>query len=373
MSPLDVIDDASALVFADWLQQHGDPWGERIAMKLRGLPVELPAPITGAVWKHGLFDRVQIGGEPEQIVDAARTVLAWPVCGRVDQITFGPVRATFDVWNHWEDSPDHVIDPWTDEVLAQLAAIVPPTVTKLGFGPRPPSAAAGYVRVPGWNKLSHTFPRATELELVGFSPVGMYPLELSELRSLVVKLAWATDLELHAIGECKLPALERLEVGTGGSTYATIDTLYPAHYRAQYPKQFPANEIERMSAWDDMPGSEVSADGIAMLVGTAWPKLAHLSLASSALYHQALVPLFESPLLRQLATLDLSSCNLHDDDIPGLVAAAAQLKQVEVVDLSRNTFTAGGVRRLREALPNAVITNERSGLELTFRQLATRE
>lgn len=388
MTPLDVIDDASSLVFADWLQQQGNPWGELIAMQVRGLPcmeqVHRLAPSlarfgSAVTWRHGLVERLQIGTDPDPqaIATAVREVLALPIAGRLDAIAFTPMPAMFEVWRSWDGSMEHVVDPWGP--LRELAALVPPQVTNVGFGPRPACGAAAYVYLPSLAQISQAFPQTTELVLVGQPPATLGRLDMPRLRSLVAKLALVHDDQLLELAAAPFPELERLDLGLGGTVYGTVDEVHPALEwnevltgESRYPDRYAASDLDRMGTGSDS-SCDVSPAGIEAIVEGAYPKLRHLSLASSAIAGDHLVPLFRSKLIARLSSLDLSRCTLRDEDIPLIVRNAPALAHLEAVDLSRNPFTEAGRRTLRAALPNAVITNEPPGLELVFRYLATME
>lgn len=389
MTPLDVTDDASALVFADWLQQQGNPWGELIAMQVRGLPCaeqvhRLAPPLarfgSAITWKHGLVERLQIGADPDPaaIATAAREVLALPIAGRLEAIAFAPLPAMFEVWRSWDGSMEHVVDPWGS--LRELAALVPARVTKVGFGPRPACGAAAYVYLPSLAEISQLFPRTTELVLVGLPAATLGRLELPRLQALTLRLALANDDQLRELAAAALPELERLELGLGGTLHGTVDEVHAALEwtevlpgESRYPDSYSARDIDLMGGYSDSGPCDATAARIAAVIEGAYPKLRHLSLASSVITGDHLDRVLRSPRIARLSTLNLSGCMLTDETIPTIVADPASLAHLEVVDLSRNRFTEAGRRTLRDALPNAVITNERPGLELVFRYLATME
>ncbi|HEY0250287.1 MAG TPA: hypothetical protein VGC41_02130 [Kofleriaceae bacterium] len=365
-------DPASALVLADWLQEHQHPWGELIALQVRQdpafqeradallaehaaevCPILARAGVT-ATWKNGFVDRIQITCVPEDLYEALLDLRDTPATSRLDQIVLAPVQESFETWRDVDDSVERVADPW--DSLARYAEEIPARVTKLGFGPWPASAAAAYTHMPSFTQISSAFPATTELALAGFPPNGaLGMLALDHLRALEIRFATAEDHHLAAIARQSFPVLERLEVGTGGQIYATVDEVHEPSFEDDhyvYPP-FSASDLEAMVGYDHEPLSEVTAAGIASLLEGTYPKLEHLGLAHGILDAAKLAPILASPLLAQLRTLDLSNCALDDSCVDALVAARTPLNRLKRLELSGNRFSEQGVSKLRAALSKA--------------------
>ncbi len=401
-------DPATALVLADWLQGQQHPWGELIALQVGAATNAKKAPAlekaaakllekdgetifpalanagTHVTWKHGFVDRGQIGsdGNPKALLAAAKEFLASPAAARLDTLVFAPVQQKFSTWRSWERSERNIVDPWAD--LEKLAGLVPDRVTKLGFGPWPAVAAGGYTYVPTATKLNKAVPDVTSLELTGSMPPGFGKLALPKLTSLAVRIAHATDEQLTAIAQAKLPKLERLEVGTGGYINATVDEVHPPDEwteddedASRYPDTFSADDLEEMSGYDEGLDSECTGVGIKAIVDAKWPAtLTHLSFHSSNLDTTGIAALLASKLLAQLKTLDLSNAGLGEDQGKALAAAKKALAHLESIDLSRNKFSEPLAKKLA-AIPNVKIDkpkkDESNNADFYFRYVATVE
>ncbi|MFT3694446.1 MAG: hypothetical protein QM831_14965 [Kofleriaceae bacterium] len=389
-------DPASVVPLADWLQQQQHPWGELIALQSRGMTAEanvildeikfeLCPPLeqygTTATWKDGFIARAQIASDDnwDHLLTAVKTFLSLPAAARVDEIVFAPIVQHFRTWRDWDSSRAHIVEPWAG--LAALASLIAARITRVGFGPWPAIASGGYTRMPAYSEISEAFPKLTSLELVGFAPAAPGVLALPELRSLAVRFAVATDNDLQALAKLDCPQLERLEIGTGGSVSACVDEVYdPEEWNEEdedalrYPSTFSAEDLERMIAWGNPVTPEIKPPGFTRLLEGSYPKLQHLAIVSSAMSARMIEPVFESALLGQLRTLQLS-CGMFDDkDIAAITTYKAKLAHLERVDLSGNKFSETGKARLLDAIPNAVFgDHDTNALSFFFRYVATVE
>lgn len=388
-------DPATAVPLADWLQGLLHPWGELIALQVgaattpkKAAALEkaaaklleqkadaiLPALSeegTTATWKHGFVARGQIGSDadPKALLAAAKAFLQAPAAARIEEVVFAPVPRSFPVWQDWGDTQAHIVDAWKD--FDKVAALVPKRVTKLGFGPWPAVAAAAYSRLPTGTQISKAFPELTELTLVGTLPEKFGKLSLPKLTSLTVRLAEGTEADLAALSGAKLPKLEKLELGIGGSVHALVDEVHPPKEfdyddedddddveldESRYPPTFSAADLEKMNGYSS-PSNGAGAAALQVFLNGKLPAtLKHLGLSSSALDAESIAAILKSPLIKQLTTLDLSNTQLTDDEAKPILAAAKKLAHLKWVDFTRNAFSDKAAKEIQKALPNARIT-----------------
>jgi hypothetical protein len=375
------VDDPGTLVLADWLQAQDHPWGELIAMQhaaasspalwrdceaqLELYATDILGPLAGVPkstfeWRNGFVRRASIGcnAEPEAIATAVKLLLAQPIAHVVETIAINAFVAEFQTWNDWGVSMDHVVDPWTD--LAAIAALIPPRVTRVGFGGWPAPAAAAYVRMPSFATLSEVFPHLTGLELTGTCREEPGVLDLPRLVDLEVRFAEATTAAIAAIASSNVPNLERLSVWFGGESSVLVDDVYPPTEYSEadedggrYPDTFSADDLERMGQFEI--DASVDVADVNRILAMELPALVHLGFPSSVITPAVIAAIASSKIVAQLRTLDLSKSNLDDNGATALVAAKAQLAHLESIDVRDCKLTETSAAKLTKALPNANI------------------
>jgi predicted DNA-binding WGR domain protein len=203
--------DEGVLVLADWLQQQNHPWGELIVLqhgaatgkkalaKQADKYLKENAPsILGELandkfssfdWERGLIKRAVIGSpaDPKSMIKAVKSLGSNPAAALADTVVVCPYKATFNTWRDWGSSEEHVENPWTD--LDGIAKAIPSSITRIGLGGWPAPAAAGYVEMPSFAKVSSAFgDRATALELTGWTGEKPSKLSLPKCVELAVRL-----------------------------------------------------------------------------------------------------------------------------------------------------------------------------------------
>jgi predicted DNA-binding WGR domain protein len=376
------LDDPGVLVLADWLQAQNHPWGELIVLQhtaatdakkaaaltktadklieTRGADILGPLaklPHTTFSWSNGFIKRASIGtnADAKAIAKAIKLLLAQPIARVVETIAINTYVETFPFWNDWSASTSHVVDPWAD--LDAIAKLIPPRVTRVGFGGWPAPAAAGYVWMPSFAKLSKAFPALTGLELTGTCAEKPGVLALPQLVDLEVRFAEADGAAIEAIVKSKLPKLERLSVWLGANSNVLVDDVYPPDEwdednedASRYPATFSAADLDAMSSYD--VNSDADADDLRGLLAMKLPALVHLGFPSSMLTAEMIGAIVKSPLVKQLKTLDLSHSKIDDKAVAALVAAKKQLAHLDTIDVSNCDLGDKGAAKL-EALPNA--------------------
>jgi uncharacterized protein (TIGR02996 family) len=401
-----LIDDPAYLVFADWLQAQGHPWGELIVLhhraahaataeecgelllaaelllEERGSAIlgELPHRATDLAWHLGFVRRARLPTPvgPNHVLTAVQTLLAAPAARMLQGLVLDPRPDRFDTTRDWGRSRENIIDPWPD--WDDLGPLFHERIPHLGFGGWPASAASAYVRMPSFDSLSRWL-RTTvrKLELTGSAPTARAPLDLPTLLELHVRYADAAAADLDALAASKLPALEELSLSLGGSSHCILDDVHPpAEYDAEDEDQerYPAHFSDEDLASLDVHGVEMDLPGEALrrLLDALPPGVIDFGLPSSALNAELLGVLVRHPRIARLHHLDLSACAIGDDIAQLLLDAHTPLAKIGEIDLSRNQLTPRFTGRLGAALPNA-ITGEQGRGEPDFfmRYVATME
>jgi uncharacterized protein (TIGR02996 family) len=413
------------LVFADWLQAQGHPWGELIVLQHRaaqaaergeraalegaaarlledrGAEIVGELPLEGAelTWQLGFVRRARLRTLADKgvVLAGARALLAAHAAHMLERLVLDPRPERFDTTRDWDSSTDNIVDPWPD--WDELGPLLHGRVPHLGFGGWPAAAASAYVRMPGFDPLSRwlrTTVRA--LELTGSGPGGpRQPLELLKLVELDVRYADAGDADLEALASSRLPALERYAVSLGGSSHCILDDVYaPEEYSGgsggggedgegegdadadvdvdvlRYPAYYSAEDLENLGV--HRVSTHVRAGALRRLLDGIPAGVVDFGMPSSMLSDELLDVIVGHPRIPTLRRLDLSACMIGDQNVAILFEASGALARIGAIDLSRNRLTARFVGQLAAALPNAIIGEQGSGEpDFFMRYVATME
>ncbi len=385
-----LVDDPAYLVFADWLQSKGDPWGELITVQhqLPTAPPKQRAQLVAAaeklvetvlgpvsehsrfVWHLGFLRTATLGTstDPAAIAAAVDELLARPVPRLLDGLVLNPLPNRFETQRDWESSDTNIVDPWTE--LSALAAKLPARITHLGFG-APTAAASAYLRMPRYTALSEAFPHLRRLELTGSPPEEPGRLAMPKLVDLEVRFANASRADLDAITEAQLP-LERVSVWLGARSYCILDDIY-SHEDDGYPESFTASDLDSMEIHE--VDDDVDSDDIVAFINALPATVKHLGIQSAMLDGDLVAAIASCPAIKQLHTLDLSGGTLDDAGGKALLAAKKSLAHLQALVLERNRLGAATAKKIVDALPRARTGNQRTetGPELFFRYVATME
>lgn len=107
--------------------------------------------------------------------------------------------------------------------------------------------------------------------------------------------------------------------------------------------------------WNGKP-----ADVLPLLQRTDWTKLKSLALKNHEIGDELCGMVAKSPLLAQLESLDLSMSTIGDEGADILVKHASAFAHLKKLDLSDCYLTPEGVAQLKAALPNAVVSEQRT-------------
>ncbi len=195
---------------------------------------------------------------------------------------------------------------------------------------------------PGLRKLhvgSFEYPDETE---ISWTEVGDFGPAWSVLPDL-------EDLTLTGgsigIGTPVAPKLKRLKLETGGLPKQPVEALSKATLPA----------LETLEIWfgQDNYGGVCDVDDVRPLLANTQglPALKNLGLKNSE-FHDALMPaVVESPLVKQLETLDLSMGTLTDAGAQALLDGAEALSHLKRIDVSDCFLSMEMIGRLQQALP----------------------
>lgn len=283
-------EDATAYaVYGDWLQKHGDPRGELIALQQANATpaaigkhiathaARLLGPLAALVrdirepdgppftWRNGFIRRAELASaKGRELGSTLAQLFAHPSARFVLELG---VRA--------HDRKDAL------DALAAIASAAPPTLHELDFFAR---ADLGRIESDLGKSLS-------ELERIGITArtYELRTLELRRVRRAKFLAGSMSSSAIEAIAAAPWPVLERLEIrfcGPTGACEADFHDLRPLLLRA------------------DMPA------------------LTHLRLRGCAFAGAAARTLAAAPLARQLQVLDFSQGNFTPNDVAMLAKHA---------------------------------------------------
>jgi uncharacterized protein (TIGR02996 family) len=353
--------DAEAYtVLADWLHDRGHPRGELIALQLRA---EHDASLAAAVeshlaqhapvllgplepyrttldgtdrraftWRRGFIHSAllsydeNVQRQPSGVADVLRVLIAHPSARYLEALAIGINGSSTD------DTLEAVID-----VLAEEP---PPHLRELLLG-------------------DHTQDQVEISWYIIGNIERLWPA-LPGLRKLVTH---GGGLE---VGTIDAPALEHLEIKTGGLAAATARAIAAAR----------CPRLRSLDVWYGDPnydGDATIADVRPLLERTDLPKLVHLGLMNAAFSDEICRTLAGTPLAAQIRELDLSLGTLSDDGAAALVAAAGSLPRLKKLDVTNNFLSEAAVSALRAAFPAVVADDQREADDEDERYVAVGE
>ena len=333
-------DDVEAYaVYADWLQQQGDPLGEYIALHLE--PEQTPAGKTAAArlldqnartwlgklqgapeeeaqleWRHGLLHSARLSMEFEGDVTPAerlRALLNLPTARFLAQLVVGP--------NYVDDQ-----NAYGDVIQALVQAGKRPSLRKLWIGCFENEPEISWTTVGDASELFALLPNLELLILKG-GGIGLGEAIAHErLRTLTLETGGLPQAAARAVASAQLPALKSLEVWFGSSDYG---------------------------------GTSTFEDIAPLLRRTDLPHLFALRLMNSEFTDDIAFALANSPLLPQLKWADLSMGTLTDRGGEAILAAADRFRHLMGFKLSDNFLSAAMCQELARALPKVMVDDQK--------------
>lgn len=330
-------DPSPALVYADWLQANGNPWGELItvqhalaskpkdkALKAREkkllTALRLPsAQFVKLTWRRGLVESVHVFNERDwmdeshEVIPIVQPLFALPMCDGLKELRTGVIR--------WDSNTIDV------PAVLECAANRPfaTRLERLFVGDIPPNVDMDHHVIGDVRALSKQFPR---------------------LRWLKLHSGAATWSGKHnfEFGPLSLPALETLVIETCGLSKSRLDQVMTSTLPV----------LTTLELWFGDPEQDRSANAAPkqlapLFEGRLFPKLEHLGLKNT-MHSNAIVDLLiASPLAARLRSLDLSMGVLDSGGSSVLASAAARFLRLETLDVSDSFLTTADVRALTKA------------------------
>lgn len=316
-------------VYADWLIEQGEPWGEIIAKAAAGQPDNgKQKQMEGSVipdddgatveWKHGVIDHFDF--QPEDYdsdvnMEAVLTsVLKHPAGRLVRKLTLGLQPN--------EDTEWHMEGP----IKAIVAAGPLPLLEELDMSPD-----AEHMDQPSWRRVGDmrgiwkAVPRLKTLLLQGAvgsddgTPIKLGDIDAPHLEKFVFESGGLDGSVPKDLGRAKLPKLKYLELQFGREDYGNTCTVK-------------------------------SLDGI--LQGDGLPALQTLALRNSEWERELIEAVARSKILKQLKVVDFAMGVMCREATEALLEHAAAFKHLDTLVLDDNYFLEDQQAQLKAALPN---------------------
>lgn len=322
-------DTKSWQVYADWLLEQGEPWGEVIGAAARGTPDSKKQADTRAAlladaenadltWKHGVIDSFSFAPmDPDE--EAPMHV----VLERVLKHPAGHFVRSLDL-----GLPPHEDTEWHMEDLAKaIAAAGPlPLLETLDL-----SSPSEHMDQESWRRVGDIHgiwaaaPNLKVLELRGSSgsdggaPIKLAPIEAPALETLIIFSGGLDEAAPKEIGAAVLPSLTHLELMFGSDNYGNTCTM-------------------------------ASLKGL--LAGKGLPNLKVLGLKNSEWEEELIEAVAKSSIVQQLEVLDLSMGILWRKGAEAIVKHASSFEHLKKFILDDNYFEEAHVAAIKAALKN---------------------
>ncbi len=331
-------DEASAKVWADWLQTQGDVRGELAGLFQGGRDeaaralldeqadrflgeddLRLHDEVYDLEFVHGVLDGLSLrrtrvyNRKGANLAELTGRVLSLPIARLLRRLRFGLASYESD-------------NDWTETMRSVTTSKQAPFITSLRFDDY----------------------HSEDCE-ISWTPTGDFSFAwtaLPSLKELVIRSG-----QSGTYGTLDLPSLERFTRISGGLGADELETFATA----RWPN---LQHLELWTGQENYGGGATVGTLERFFDGSNTPKLTSFGLVNCEILHECLEPLARSKLLPKLRRLDLSDGVLQDGDVDLLLSHAAAFKHLEVLDLSGNQLEAGG-ERITAALPNAVIGEQR--------------
>lgn len=343
-------DKGSWQIYADWLLEQGEPWGEMIVKACGSRNPKAKLEETGAAlldgldgstltWKYGVIDTIALA--PEETPEDAAGELVYPAtlerilrhpAGRlVRAIELGlPPLVPGNIHWHFEG------------LIQAIAAAGPlPLLESLDMTPRAEHMdQRSWRRIGDLRKLWKAAPRLRRLAMEGSNGSdGGAPIKLGDIVAPHLEhfryISSGLDRSvLTDLAKASLPALEHLELYFGREDYGNTCTM---------------------------------ATLAKLLASTGMPKLSYLGLKNSEWEADFVKTIAKGRLLSKIARLDLSLGVFHTEGPQALIDHAARFAHLESIDLTDNFIPDDTCRALRQALPNVDCDLQRDDDEPDYR------
>jgi uncharacterized protein (TIGR02996 family) len=357
----DPYDVSAYAVYADWLQEQGDPRGELMSLQLaseaepgykvnkfdkaaEALIAKHAAYFLGPLadhtltydghdddafsWRFGFIHSAKLSHNhytnddfEGSMAEVLETLLRHPSGRFLTELVFG-----------FNNDPN---EDSLDDLIGILAKRAPATIRKLHFG-------------------DFKYHNDTEMSWYHLGSLGKLWKAVPHLQSLIVQ---GGEFEL---GTIELPELVRAEFRTGGLSAASAKAIA----KAKWPR------IERLEVWYGEPnygGTAKVADAAALLDRTDLVRLTSLGIMNTAFTDELCGVVASGKLLPQLTRLDLSMGIMTDEGARRLAAHKDAFKHLAELDVSQNYLTKAGLGALKGLAKSVVSTKQREDRDPEYR------
>lgn len=349
-------DDADAyMVYADWLQDQGDPRGELIALQAAGKQAAAKKLLDKHVayflgplaehrtcydgfadekteafhWKNGFIHAVRLAHN--QYADNWDGKLAKDVVEPLLKHPSGRFIVELTINENDDPSEDTL-----DDIFAVIAKRGMPTLRKLRIGDD--VSQISWYRVGNLGKIWKAVPNLTHLDIEA-GEFSLGTIELPNLVHAVFRTGGLAKASAKAIANAKWPKIEHLEVYYGDENY----------------------------------GGDATAKDVAPLLDrTDLPKLKYLGVKNAEFQNDLVPYLAKSALVRQLTTLDISEGILTDDAVPAFLAHADAFKHL-TLDVSSTYLSADAIKKLKGVAKKLVAEDLRDDEDPEYRYVCVGE
>lgn len=379
----DPYDKDAYAVYADALQDAGDPRGELIALQLRNKHAAAQkflakhedyflGPLAvhrktydhqyegkqrtqvrrdAFTWQYGFIHALRLSRNIHSVAaakpkyddgtlnDVIEAVLAHPSGRFLAEIT---VAVNF---NDENDSLQEVIDV--------LAKQVRPTIRKLHFG--------DYRFAGGHDADLHG--HDTEISWFSVGKLGKLWKKVPGLTHLILQ-GDAGGRALGGgmvLGTIELPNLVHAELRTGGLSKANFRSIAKGQFRS----------LEHLDVWFGEPnyGGDVTVKDVQPLLDRRGDhSLRHLGLRNAAFTDELIPRLAKAKLVSELSSLDLSLGCLSDDGARALVAQQTAFAHLDKLDVSKNLLDHDGIVMLKKAFGKRLVNRGQRDVDPEMRR-----
>ncbi|HEX4456169.1 MAG TPA: WGR domain-containing protein [Kofleriaceae bacterium] len=334
-------------VFADWLQEQGDPRGELIALQLGYKDKQAKTLIDkDADYFLGplVGEQKTRDGLANNSVSHLRTSAQEKEWQKTGEQAFlwrngfiYRVRISHDSYNdsEWKGSCAKVLEQVLDHPSGRY-------VVELSFMSNGDPNEGNLQDI--IDVLAHKAPATTRKITFGDNIDQISWHHTGDLDKLWKAVPGLKILEIESgefdVGKMVAPNLERGIFITGGLSKACGKNLATA----AMPK---IKHLELYYGTDEYGGDCSIAEVIPLLGRGDLPKLEYLGLKNSTFANDIAAAVAGSKLVKQLKVLDLSLGTMTDEGAHALAAGKSSLAHLECLDLTRNYLTKDGIKAVK--------------------------
>lgn len=309
-------DFSSYVVYADWLLEQGNPRGELIGLQrlnkkreseallqkhaadLLGPLSNFPEAITNVLWHMGFVRACRVAtAEDQDGEEALRALSGHPSFTFLRKLTVGILDVEGNDYSLlWRELAEHPKPILEELYVGDFSS----EETELN-----------------WSSIGTTTAAWAE---------GVLP----RISALTLR---SGSMDLRGV---RAPSLKELYIVTGGFDSASLDALLSVEWPNLHTLSL------QLGSENEIDVRELDR----LFEGASFPALRHLGLTNSTISDEIAKQITESPIVKQLETLDLSLGTLGDEGAQAIIDAKARLAHLKRIDLSENWISRAMSSRL---------------------------